>query len=178
MLITISGAAGTGKSTLARALAEKLGLRYVCAGAMIREMAEERELDVISFGEYLKQHPELDKEVDERIVAAGQKGNAVLEGRLVAWILLQRDIPAYKILLQASPKVAARIVEREGGEVRDEIKKAEEREATNWKRYDELYGISQEDESWYDLVVKTDGMGIEEVMDLVGAKVEEGSSEK
>jgi subtilisin family serine protease len=36
MVITIDGPAGAGKSTIARALAERLGLRYVDTGAMYR----------------------------------------------------------------------------------------------------------------------------------------------
>src|SRR5436305_5214486 len=38
MVITIDGPAGAGKSTAARLLAERLGLRYVDTGAMYREL--------------------------------------------------------------------------------------------------------------------------------------------
>jgi hypothetical protein len=38
MVITIDGPAGAGKSTIARAVAERLGLRYVDTGAMYREL--------------------------------------------------------------------------------------------------------------------------------------------
>jgi cytidylate kinase len=39
MVITIDGPAGAGKSTVARQVAERLGLRYVDTGAMYRELA-------------------------------------------------------------------------------------------------------------------------------------------
>src|SRR3954447_23898024 len=38
MVITIDGPAGVGKSTVARLVAERLGLRYVDTGAMYREL--------------------------------------------------------------------------------------------------------------------------------------------
>jgi len=85
---------------------------------------------------------------------------------------LHIDIPAYKILLAASPEVAAsRIVEREGGEVEEETKKAAVREKTNWQRYQELYGISAEDEAWYDLIVDTDQKDRAEVLEWVLTKI-------
>lgn len=174
MVITVSGAAGTGKSTLAKALAEQLGYKYVCAGNLIRDLAAEHKLDVVHFGEYLKKHPELDREIDERVVAAAEDGNCVLEGRLTAWFMWQRKIPAFKVLLQTSPEVAAaRIVQREGGDLEAEMQKAAEREKTNWQRYAELYGVSKEDEHWYDLVLNTDHKDIPTVLKIVGEAVKQ-----
>ena len=39
MVVAIDGPAGAGKSTVARALAEKLGFRYLDSGAMYRAVA-------------------------------------------------------------------------------------------------------------------------------------------
>jgi len=168
MIIVISGTAGSGKSTLAKALAGELGLKYLCAGDMVRKMAQEKKMDVLEFGEYLKNHPELDREVDNTTITEAKKGNCILEGRLSAWMLKENKIPAFKILLNASSHVAARrIVEREGVDFEEALEKSKQREKANWQRYKALYGIDHDDESWYDLVVYTDEMSIEEVFDYV-----------
>ena len=39
MIVTIDGPAGAGKSTIARALAERLGFRFLDTGAMYRAVA-------------------------------------------------------------------------------------------------------------------------------------------
>ena len=49
MVVTIDGPAGAGKSTIARAVADRLGFRHVDTGAMYRELtavALERDADL------------------------------------------------------------------------------------------------------------------------------------
>ena len=63
MIVAIDGPAGAGKSTVARALAERLGFRYVDTGAMYRALtwlAMQRGLDLgdaASLAELAREHP-------------------------------------------------------------------------------------------------------------------------
>lgn len=63
---------------------------------MMRECAHDHGMDIYEFGEYIKDHPHVDHEIDERIVSYGQNTEGfVFESRL-AW----HWIPdSYKIVL-------------------------------------------------------------------------------
>jgi CMP/dCMP kinase len=65
MIVTIDGPAGAGKSTVARALAERLGFRYLDTGAMYRALtwlAMQRSLDLgdaTGLAQLAREHPVL-----------------------------------------------------------------------------------------------------------------------
>jgi cytidylate kinase len=63
--ITISGLPGTGKTTVARLLEKRLGLRYVYSGEIFREMAKKYKMSLEEFSEYCETHREIDEELDQ-----------------------------------------------------------------------------------------------------------------
>ena len=62
--ITISGLPGTGKTTVAKLLEKRLGLRYVYSGEIFREMAKKHKMSLEEFGKYCETHREIDEELD------------------------------------------------------------------------------------------------------------------
>jgi len=76
MVVAIDGPAGAGKSTVARALAERLGFRYLDTGAMYRALtwlAMKRELDLSdgpALAQFAREYPVLFAE-DDRVSIAG-----------------------------------------------------------------------------------------------------------
>ena len=51
----------------------------------MRACAQDHGMDIYEFGKYIKDHPEVDHEIDQRIVSYGQNTNGfVFESRL-AW---------------------------------------------------------------------------------------------
>ncbi len=74
VVIAIDGPAGSGKSTLSRALAERLGLRRLDTGAMYRSVAWavlQRGVDPADAGAVAEVARTLSIEVDDRVVADG-----------------------------------------------------------------------------------------------------------
>lgn len=116
--ITISGTPGSGKSTVAELLRDKLGLKYVYSGMIFREMAKKHKMSLEEFGKYCEKNSDVDKELDKRQVEILKKGDVILEGRLSGWLAHLNNIPAFKVSIDADLETRAkRIVNREKGAV-------------------------------------------------------------
>src|SRR5207245_5795946 len=90
--------------------------------------------------------------------ARAARDEAVLEGRLAAFMADAARRPALKVFLDApEPVRAARIVAREGGAAEARLQETQAREASDARRYREIYGFDYHDRSRYDLVLSTDG---------------------
>lgn len=155
MLVTVSGPAGGGKSTLAAALAEALGYDHVSGGDIFRSVADERGLSPVELNELAEEEPEIDYDLDRRqYELARDREDLVLESRLAGW--LAGDAADIRVWLTAPTAVrVARIADRETkptAVVREETRRRAESEA---KRYRSYYDIDIEDLSIYDLVLNT-----------------------
>jgi predicted cytidylate kinase len=175
MRITISGPPGSGKTTVCKKLSETLGLKAVVFGELFRRLAAERDLSIAEFGALAEKDPEIDHMIDENILeVAGANPDIILESRLCAYMLSRAGIPALKIYLSASPEVRMRRVGVREGESFDEAcRKTIERQASEAKRYKTYYDIDIEDRSVYDLIIETDELTPEDVLDRILKAIEE-----
>ncbi|MBO4357358.1 MAG: AAA family ATPase [Candidatus Methanomethylophilaceae archaeon] len=175
MRITISGPPGSGKTTACSKLSEKLGLEAVVFGKIFRELAAEKNLSLVELGAIAEQDPSIDKMIDSRILEiARANDNIILESRLSAYMCARNDIPAFKIYIDASPEVRmSRIGVREGETVEEACAKTVDRQKSEAKRYKMYYDIDIEDKSVYDLVINTDDLDpdqvVEKILEAVGA---------
>jgi cytidylate kinase len=67
MLITISGPAGSGKSTAAAALAEALDYDHVSGGDIFRELADERDMTPLELNKAAEEDDQIDRDLDRRL---------------------------------------------------------------------------------------------------------------
>jgi predicted cytidylate kinase len=174
MRITISGPPGSGKTTVCRLLAMKLGYRYIISGNVFREMASKLHLTLTEFGKLAEEDPKYDRMIDDSMVAmAADDSDVVLEGRLAGYNLARHDIVAFKVYLDADPRVrATRIMEREKGDLRTVMDEMLEREACEAVRYSQWYGIDINDKSVYDLIVDTSDTLPEKVVEIIVKELE------
>ena len=174
MRITISGPPGSGKTTACNRLSEMLGLKAVVFGKIFRELAAEKHLSLLEFGQLAEKDPSIDEAIDAKILEiARQNEDIILESRLSAYMLSRNSIPAFKIYLGASPEVRmSRIGVREGQTIEDAKRETVERQASEAKRYMMYYNIDINDMSVYDLVVNTDDLDPNGVIDTILEAIE------
>lgn len=169
VVIAISGPHGSGKTTVAKELARRFGLRYICAGELFRKMASERGMSLEEFNRYAEVHPEIDRELDRRTVGEAREGNAVVDARLAGW-LVEAD---FKILLTAPLHVRAeRISKREGRRIEEVLRETQSREESEARRFLQLYGIDVNDFSVFDLILNTGRLSEEQTKEIIVSAVE------
>jgi cytidylate kinase len=176
VVIVIGGLHGTGKSTCAKMLAKKLDLKYVSAGELFRAMAKEKGMSIEDFSRYAESHHEVDKEVDQRVVQASKKRNAVIEGQIAAGLVEKPDITVF---LTAPEWVRIERLAYRDRKSNDKILiETKIREESERKRYMEAYGINVHDFSPYNLVIDTSKWSAEAVTEIIRKAAQEYMKEK
>ena len=166
MIITIGGLAGTGTTTLAEVLSEKLDIPYISAGFIFREMAAERGMSVLEFSEFAEGNDDIDKEIDRRQAEKAKLAdNLIIEGRLSAYFVDNADIKLW--LMTPFDVRSKRISQREEKSVeiaKDEIIIREKSEAL---RYMEIHNIDINNMEIYDLIINTDSFNPESISEII-----------
>ncbi len=179
MRITITGPPGSGKSTVARKLSERLDLKRYSAGDIRRDIARQEGMTLKELNKKDEKTHEADRAADEMLKRIGEEeDDFVAEGRLPAYFIPD----SIKIFLDVDPKVGAERVmkTRKGLEnystVEEAQEKLAEREASDARRYRELYGIENyKDKSNFGLVIDTTNRKTEEVVEKILDFVKEKS---
>lgn len=176
MIISIGGYMGSGKSTIAKMLAEKLGWPRYYMGGLRREKARERGLTLAEYNRLGETDPATDFEVDEYQKQLGEKeNNFVIEGR-TSWHFIPHSLKIYLDVDKAT--AAERIFNdlKKSGD-RNEARKFDtteavlenilEREKSDRARYQKYYQFDVYDPSHYDFVLNTTNLTIEEAFQRI-----------
>jgi cytidylate kinase len=165
VVITVSGPPGSGKSTVAKRIADLLGLRFVSAGQLFREIAQSKGIDVVGLNKQAEQDFSIDRQVDARSILEAEKGNVVIEGHLTGWVVRDADL---KVYLNAPLDVRAkRIAERESINIDKAIKETVQRETSEKERFKKIYGFNLDLLSNFDLVINTSLYDLQDLLDVV-----------
>jgi len=176
VVICVSGMTGSGKSTVAKRIADKYGLGYFSGGNALRVLAKEEgyDSDVTGWWEtaeglqFLQQRmgdSAFDKKIDEKLLELAEQGNVVLDSWTMPWLL--KD--GFKVWLEASPKVRAkRVTNRDSISVEEALKALTEKDERTRQIYKSLYGFDLgNDLSPFNLVLATDDLEPDEVFHAV-----------
>ena len=176
IVVCISGMAGTGKSTLAKKLAQKYKLKYYSGGDTLKELSKDEGYNPSSRGwwespeglSFLKRREKnlkFDKAVDDKLLEYAQQGNVLLDSWAMPWLLKN----GFKIWLVASlEKRAERIAKRDKIAVKKALQALKEKEARTKAIYKKLYGFKLgEDFGPFNLILDTDNLDTGEVFQVL-----------
>lgn len=165
MRITISGPPGSGTTTVAKLLAEKLGFKLISAGEIFRKLAAEKGMTLEEFSRYAESNPDIDFYIDKlQKEMAEKEDNVVVEGRLSGWMVKN----AFKVWIYASPEVRyRRIAQREGKDVARVKNETKRREELEKRRYKKFYSIDLDDVSIYHLAINSEHFKPEEIVEII-----------
>jgi len=166
-IIAISGKSGCGNSTVSRLLKERLGRRLV--NYTFHSMAEEMGVPFERLLEMASADTSYDRLLDERQVAMAHEEDCVMGSRLAIWLVRDAQL---RIYLHASAEVRSeRIRKREGGVASEVLAFTRRRDERDRERYLSLYGIDNDRYDFADLVINTERMTPERIVDIIVAAI-------
>ena len=170
MIITISGKAGSGKSTIAKLLAKKLKLKHYSIGDLMRQIAKKKNISLLELSKSAEKNKSIDKELDKKQIGLSKEDNFVIDGRLTAFFIPNAD---FKIFLDCKDNVRAERILKDkraaekSRDISETIKKIKKREESERKRYKEYYNVDYYNKKLYDYIIDTTNLSINEVLNKI-----------
>lgn len=187
MIVSLSGAQGSGKSTIAIRLALELGWPRYYVGGLRREAAKARGLTLAEYNKLGENDASTDFEVDEYQKKLGQtEDNFIIEGR-TSWYFIPQSLKIYLDvdLTEGAKRIFSHLQQKndrnEGSNLKtwqDVLVSNKQRLESDKLRYEQYYGIDVYDRSHYDFYLDTTGLLVEEVYQKVVDFVRQAQAEK
>lgn len=166
-IIAISGKSGCGNSTVSRLLAKRLHRHLV--NYTFHTMADEMNVPFEQLLEMASADTSFDRLLDERQVAMAHMADCVVGSRLAIWLIRDAEL---KVYLHASSEVRAeRIRKREGGIPAEVLAFTKKRDGLDRERYLSIYGIDNDRFDFADLVINTERMSPECIVEVIEAAI-------
>lgn len=171
--ISITGDLGSGKSTIAKILCQRLNLDYFSTGLLQRKLAQERGVDTLELNYISEKDTNIDDYIDQYLkdINKDLQKNYVLDSRL-AWFFVNKS---FKIYLTVVPEIAAtRVINDHDRQNEPDAKSLEERVFTllerqriENRRFKSIYNADCRNLNNYDLIIDTSCVSIDDIVDFI-----------
>ena len=171
-IISIAGELASGKGATSRELMQMLNYGIYRNGEYFRKLAREMNMDITTFNEYAKSHPEIDIQIEKSAAEyAKNNDNFIIDARL-GWYAVPESFKVY--LTVDIDEAAKRAFYDENRKSTENFASIEEQKADMIKRYQleneryfKLYNVHKEDLNNYDLVLDTTKLTPREVAERI-----------
>lgn len=156
--ISLAGDLGSGKSTVSSILIEQLGAEYYSTGAIVRSVAEKMGMSVVELNVYMETHPEIDTEIDNRLIELGDEDKPLIIDSRMAWHFTKGTFKVYLTVDLETSALRIMNANRKGEHAHtlaETIADTRGRRESEKKRYMTQYGVDIKDLTNYALVVDT-----------------------
>lgn len=173
--ITVSGKIGAGKSTLAKKLAKSLKMEYFSIGKYFRELAEKKGQTVDEFVKSSKKDIHLD--IDNHMKEIAKTKNIVIDARLSGWMVPDADLKIFLTApIESRVKRIKNDLENRTAEKKNEteswVDRIKKREVIEFEKYKKIYGINLSDLNVYDLIINTERINADDLLEIVELIIE------
>ena len=182
MIITISGNPGSGKSTIAKYVTEKLNLKRIYVGDIRRKIALNKGITLEELNKISLNNPDYDVKIDndvkKQVIELAKENNVIVEGRIQFYFFPQ----SLKFYFYCDPKIAAERIwndiqqgKRESEKFQSYeqvLKSINDRELNDAERYIKYYNIDPRDQNNYDIIIDTTNLNVEQVLKMSLEKIQ------
>lgn len=162
--ITLSGKVASGKSTIGRLLAERLGYEFVSLGNQVRKEAEKMGMSIGEFQNHCLSHPGKDQEIDAAFSSScNEKSQLVIDYRLGFEFIKE----GFHVYLDIDDDMALERLQNAArpGDNADTLKSRNE---TFRRQFQQAYGIDYTEKTHYNLVIDCSvNKSVQEIVDQI-----------
>ena len=171
-IITLTGNLASGKGTISKLLQERLGYEIYRNGDYFRKLAKESGMDVTTFNEYVMNHVEIDKQIENSASEyAKTHDNLIIDARLGYYVVPESFKVFVKVDIEEAARRAFNDQNRKDTEnfntLEEQKKDLITRRNVERERYLKTYNIDIDDLSQFDLIVDTTNISAEEATNII-----------
>jgi predicted cytidylate kinase len=170
--ITISGLAGSGKSTVGRLLASRLSLPFISMGNMSRNFAKEKfGMNINEFQTYCANNPKIDKELDLEFEKIGKADSGFIMDYRLGPLFIPEGFHIYlkvdEFTAASRIKVSDRGDEFMDNSIETRLNNIRKRNASMVERFKSLYDFDFTHPGHYHLILDSAKLTPEECVEQV-----------